>query len=48
MRYQNESCLNCGDSQEVKGNNIYQDNLGKFIVCSKCESSFDVESKNKK
>jgi hypothetical protein len=36
-------CLNCGEKQELKENEIYQDIKGKFIVCKNCDSSFDVE-----
>lgn len=36
-------CLNCNHAQEIREDKIYQDIQGKFMVCEKCESSFDVE-----
>ncbi|MED1107732.1 hypothetical protein [Bacillus paramycoides] len=39
----NRKCLNCGHVQEVNDKNIYQDIKGKFTVCEKCDSSYDVE-----
>ena len=36
-------CLNCGEKQEIKENEIYQDIKGKFVVCKECDSSFDIE-----
>jgi transcription elongation factor Elf1 len=36
-------CLNCGEKQELKKDEIYQDIWGKFIICKSCDSSFDVE-----
>lgn len=36
-------CLNCDEKQEIKENEIYQDINGKFVVCKKCDSSFDIE-----
>lgn len=40
-----QKCLNCGHVQEVNDKNIYQDIMGKFTVCEKCDSSYDVEIK---
>lgn len=34
-------CLQCGHSFELK--RIYNDDLGNFTVCPKCEGSFDIE-----
>jgi len=43
MKYKNVQCLNCGHEQEVKEKDIHKDELGQFILCNECESSFDVE-----
>ena len=39
------TCLNCG--KEVEGE-LYEDELGKHIVCSECGASFDVILLNEK
>ena len=36
-------CLNCNHEQEVLKEKIFQDIKGKFMVCEKCDSSFDIE-----
>jgi len=36
-------CLNCGHEEAITEEKIYQDIKGKFMVCEKCDSSFDVE-----
>lgn len=42
-----KKCLNCNHSQEVNVKNTYQDVKGKFTVCEKCDSSYDVEIQEK-
>jgi transcription elongation factor Elf1 len=37
------NCLNCGEKQEIKKDEIYQDIKGKFVVCKNCDSTFDIE-----
>ena len=34
-------CLNCGYEFEVE--NYNEDELGKFVICPECESSFDID-----
>ena len=34
-------CLNCGHKQNVSGKTS-KDDLGKYTICDKCSSSFDV------
>lgn len=29
----------CGNKEEAKSENVYQDILGKYIVCSNCEKT---------
>lgn len=41
------NCLNCGFINIVHINDIKNDKLGDFIICVKCNSSFDIEIKNK-
>ena len=38
-----KECLNCGHKQEVKKDNVHRDELGRFIVCKKCNSSYDID-----
>jgi hypothetical protein len=40
IKIKTENCLNCG--KETTGE-VYQDNLGEFMSCSHCISSFDVD-----
>ena len=41
------NCLNCGFTNTVHINDVKVDNLGEYINCVKCNSSFDIEVKNK-
>lgn len=35
-------CLNCNHIQKLDENKIEEDKNGKYTVCEKCESSFDI------
>lgn len=43
-----EKCLNCGHIQEIKKENTYYDEMGKFTVCEECEGSYDIPNELEK
>ncbi|QST02221.1 hypothetical protein IMZ31_22470 (plasmid) [Pontibacillus sp. ALD_SL1] len=36
------ACLNCGEPNNPKNQPVYEDELGKHMVCKTCEASFDI------
>lgn len=35
-------CLNCGHEYKLDEEEISEDKLGKYVLCEKCGSSFDI------